>query len=100
MLCKEFDYDLQKLMRADEETISQIEGIGSVIAKSVTDYFKNEESIVYYEDMYDCCKKAEYYLLHEDERRQIAAKGHELVSKKHSYINRVEYILDVIGKMS
>ena len=50
VLCKEFDYDLQKLMRADEETISQIEGIGSVIAKSVTDYFKNEESIVYYED--------------------------------------------------
>ena len=66
----------------------------------LTDYFKNEESIVYYEDMYDCCKKAEYYLLHEDERRQIAAKGHELVSKKHSYINRVKYILDVIGKMS
>ena len=28
----------------------------------LTDYFKNEESIVYYEDMYDCCKKAEYYL--------------------------------------
>lgn len=23
----------------------------------LTDYFKNEESIVYYEDMYDCCKK-------------------------------------------
>ena len=44
VLCKEFDYDLQKLMRADEETISQIEGIGSVIAKSVTDYFKNEKN--------------------------------------------------------
>lgn len=44
VLCKEFDYDLQKLMRVDEETISQIEGIGSVIAKSVTDYFKNEEN--------------------------------------------------------
>ena len=44
VLCKEFDYDLQKLMRADEETISQIEGIGSVIAKTVTDYFKNEEN--------------------------------------------------------
>lgn len=44
VLCKEFDYDLQKLMQADEETISQIEGIGSVIAKSVTDYFKNEEN--------------------------------------------------------
>ncbi len=44
VLCKEFDYDLQKLMQADEETISQIEGVGSVIAKSVTDYFKNEEN--------------------------------------------------------
>lgn len=44
VLCKESDYDLQKLMRADEETISRIEGIGSVIAKSVTDYFKNEKN--------------------------------------------------------
>lgn len=44
VLCKKFDYDLQKLMQADEETISQIEGIGSVIAKSVTDYFKNEKN--------------------------------------------------------
>ena len=44
VLCKEFDYDLKKLMQADEETISQIEGVGSVIAKSVTDYFKNEEN--------------------------------------------------------
>lgn len=44
VLCKEFDYDLQKLMQADEETISQIEGIGSVIAKSVTGYFKNEKN--------------------------------------------------------
>ena len=44
MLCKEFDYDLQKMMQADEETISQIEGIGPVIAKSVTDYFKKEEN--------------------------------------------------------
>lgn len=44
MLCKEFDYDLQKLMQADEETISQIEGIGSVIAKSDDGYFKNEKN--------------------------------------------------------
>ncbi len=44
--------------------------------------------------------KSRVLSLHEDKRRQIAAKGHELVSKKHSYINRVEYILDVIGKMS
>lgn len=44
MLCKEFDYDLQKIMQADEETISQIEGIGPVIAKSVTDYFAREEN--------------------------------------------------------
>lgn len=63
----------------------------------LTDYFKNGENIVYYEDMYDCQKKVEYYLLHEDERRQIAVNGHELVSRKHSYINRIKYILDVIN---
>lgn len=44
MICKEFDYNLENIMQADSETISKIEGVGPVIAKSVTDYFANEEN--------------------------------------------------------
>lgn len=60
------------------------------------DYFKNGRDIVYYEDMYDCQKKADYYMKHEDERKQIALNGYRIVKNKHSYINRVEAILAAI----
>lgn len=65
----------------------------------LTDYFKMKKVLCI---MRICMTavKSRVLSLHEDKRRQIAAKGHELVSKKHSYINRVKYILDVIGKMS
>lgn len=44
MICKEFEYNLENIMQADSETISKIEGVGPVIAKSVTDYFADEEN--------------------------------------------------------
>lgn len=64
----------------------------------LADYFQNGRDIVYYEDMYDCEKKAEYYLRHEDERRMIALNGYELVKEKHSYIQRVGVILNTINE--
>lgn len=42
VICRHFDDDLEKIRRADEEEISAIDGIGPVIAKSLTDYFKEE----------------------------------------------------------
>ncbi len=62
----------------------------------LSDYFKNGRDIVYYEDMYDCSKKAEYYLKHEDERMMIALNGYNIVKEKHSYIQRLGTILDII----
>ena len=43
LICKELDYDPQKLLEADEETLSAIPGIGEVIAKNVTAYFREEK---------------------------------------------------------
>lgn len=45
VICKEFDYDLEKMIRATAEEISGIEGIGPVIAKSYTEYFADEEKM-------------------------------------------------------
>lgn len=42
IICREFGYDLKKMMEADEEAISSIEGIGPVIAKTFRDYFSQE----------------------------------------------------------
>ncbi len=42
LLCRFFEYDLNRLKAADEEEIASIEGIGDVIASSVVNYFNDE----------------------------------------------------------
>lgn len=44
MICKEFSYDLEKIRKATEEDMASIDGIGTVIAKSFVDYFKQERN--------------------------------------------------------
>lgn len=44
VICRHFEDDLEKIRQADEEEISSIDGIGPVIAKSLSDYFKKEEN--------------------------------------------------------
>ena len=43
MICKEFKYDLPSMMSATVETLSQIDGVGEVIAGAFCDYFGTEE---------------------------------------------------------
>nr|WP_296009510.1 NAD-dependent DNA ligase LigA [uncultured Blautia sp.] len=45
VICREFEYDVEKLIHASGEEINAIEGIGPVIAKAFTDYFNNEENL-------------------------------------------------------
>lgn len=45
MLCRYFDYDLEKMKQADEESLSNIEGVGDVIASAFTDYMRNSENL-------------------------------------------------------
>lgn len=45
VICKEFHYDLEKMVHASGEEISSIEGIGPVIAKSYTEYFGDEKNM-------------------------------------------------------
>lgn len=61
------------------------------------DFFENGKDYVYYDSHDDLLKKTEYYLNHEDERAQIARNGHNKVAKYHSYIKRMEYIIDKAG---
>lgn len=44
VICRHFDYDLDKIRSADAEEVSAIDGIGPVIAASLTDYFSREEN--------------------------------------------------------
>ena len=42
IICREFDYDIEKLRHADKEQLSGIDGVGDVIAGSFVEYFKDE----------------------------------------------------------
>lgn len=44
IICNEYDHDAERLMNAEEEDLSLINGIGEVIAKSFCQYFAKEEN--------------------------------------------------------
>ena len=44
MLCRYFDYDLERMRRAGVEELSEIEGVGEVIATAFRNYFEKESN--------------------------------------------------------
>ncbi len=46
MLCKYFDYDLERMKNANVETLSAIEGIGEVIASAYVEYMQDAENLL------------------------------------------------------
>lgn len=61
------------------------------------DYFENGIDYAYYTDYEDLERKTEYYLTHDKERREIARNGYRKVKEAHTYKNRVDTILKIIG---
>lgn len=45
VICKEFKYDIEKMIHLTEEDLNAIAGIGPVIAKAYVDYFANEKHV-------------------------------------------------------
>ncbi|MCM1027015.1 MAG: NAD-dependent DNA ligase LigA [Roseburia sp.] len=45
LICRFFDYDLERMRQTDVETLSQVEGIGEVIATAFTEYMRDEENL-------------------------------------------------------
>lgn len=43
MICRAFDYDVEKMLQADVEALNEIQGVGDVIARAFVDYFAVEE---------------------------------------------------------
>ncbi len=44
MLCREFDYDLERMMNADVDQLSETDGVGEVIAAAFFQYFQQEKN--------------------------------------------------------
>lgn len=51
---------------------------------------------VYYDSKMDMYDKIGYYLEHEEERREIAKNGHDKVMKYHSYVKRLQDMLQIV----
>lgn len=45
MLCRYFEYDLERMKKADIETLSAIEGVGEVIASAFAEYMRDEDNL-------------------------------------------------------
>lgn len=43
LICKEFHNDVEQMLRAGEEDLSAVDGIGEVLAKAFVEYFQNEK---------------------------------------------------------
>lgn len=62
----------------------------------LSEYFVPDEDFVYYNDYNDLLDKADYYLIHEKERKEIAANGCQKVRSQHTYAKRIEEMMRVI----
>ena len=45
VICKEFHYDIEKMMHLTEDDLNSISGIGPVIAKAYVEYFSREKNV-------------------------------------------------------
>lgn len=45
MICREFGDDLEEMLKADEERLAEIDGVGEVLADAFVSYFRDEENL-------------------------------------------------------
>lgn len=60
------------------------------------DFFVPNEDYVFFENCDDLLNKADYYLSHDIERKEIAENGFRKVSESHTYSNRLTTIESII----
>jgi len=61
--------------------------------------FKEDKEAVYFSTPQELRKKVMYYLVHEEERNEIAQAGYQnCISNNHTYLDRAKFILGVYEK--
>jgi len=62
--------------------------------------YQDKKHLVYFKSPEEAISLIDYYLHHEDERKQIAEQGREYVLKNHTYINKVEQMIRDAEKLN
>ena len=96
VLCRYFDHDLDKIRHADVETLSSIEGIGPVIAKSISDYFADEKKNRIVDDLIACLNIEKPEVT--DDAAKLAGKTFVITGSLNRYASRNE-LKDIIESM-
>ncbi len=64
----------------------------------LAEYFENGKEVIMYESMEDLAEKAEYYLIHDDERKEIARNGQLKTLEHFSYEKQLNKIFEIVMK--
>ena len=100
MICKEFHYDLEKMVQATAEEISSLEGIGPVIAKTYTEYFSDEENMRKFRHLLSHLELEE---VKQESRLTLDGKQFVITGSVNHFANRAElkeYIEQRGGKVT
>ena len=62
-------------------------------SKKLDELFVDGEDIVYYDDIFDCVEKMNYYRENEEERERIANNGFKKVLENHTQKQRVDFVI-------
>ncbi|MFH1062929.1 MAG: glycosyltransferase [Candidatus Omnitrophota bacterium] len=58
--------------------------------------FKDGKHLVVFKDLNDLRNKIDYYLVHDQERKEIAESGFQEVISKHTYVHRLKEIFSIM----
>lgn len=77
-------------------------GVGAMLLtdhkENIHELFDPGREVVTYRDADECLSLAEYYLTHEDERCAIAEAGQRRTLAEHTYYQRMQRLVETIGK--
>lgn len=63
-------------------------------------YFTEGKDLVCFDGIEDLTEKVDYYLTHEEERKEIARNGYRKVKEYHTYIERISTMLSQVEQAS
>jgi spore maturation protein CgeB len=66
--------------------------------KNLCDMFEPGKEIVVYRNDKECVELIDYYLIHDEERCEIAHAGQTRALKEHTYYNRMKELISIVEK--
>lgn len=94
MLCKYFNYNLEKLMNATREELVEIDGVGAVIADSFVSYFEDENNVSHFQNL---LREVSIQIPKTEDNPSLSGKVFVITGSLNKFTNRNE-LKDFIEK--